>query len=155
MKNKQLKLSVIALLVVATTFTACHSAKEKAKAVINKTGETVGEGASEFVKGVSKGVEQTLQCTVETTAPLAGKGLKSGKFTIGDTDSAKDNKLTIYLIFDKDFKSTVAVKVFDRNGQEYGRTRLAIEAKSGEAKYYDFIFDNRTDIENKSKFVME
>lgn len=155
MNNKQLQLSLIALLAVATTFTACHGAKEKAKNVISKTGETVGEGASEFVKGVSKGVEQTLECTVEITTALAGKGLKSGKFKIGDTDSAKDNKLTVYLIFDKDFKSTVAVKVFDRNGQEYGRTSLAIEGKSGEAKYYDFVFDNRTDIENKSKFVME
>ena len=54
-----------------------------------------------------------------------------------------------------DFKQNVSVKVFDQNGQEYGRVSLLVEAKKGEAKYFDFIFDQRTNIESKSKFVIE
>jgi hypothetical protein len=146
---------LIILLALTVVFASCNRAKQKAKEVVNKTGEAVGTGASEFAKGVARGVEETLECTVEISKPQADKGLQAGKFKITDSQDAHDNVLTVYLVFNKDYKGPVAAKIFDRNGQEYGRSAIDVESKAGEAKYYDFTFDKRTDIENKSKFVIE
>ena len=54
-------------------------------------------------------------------------------------------------------KGTVnfSIKVFDKDGQEYGRATANVAARHEDAKFVDFIFDNRTDLEGKSKFVME
>lgn len=145
----------VALITSIILFSSCHNAKEKTKAVINKTGETVGEGASEFVKGVAKGVQQTLDCSVVLDKSLLDKGVSFGKFKIGDDGDARNSKLTIYLVFDKNIKQALSAKVFDKNGDEYGRSSITIEGKAGEAKYYDFIFDKRTDIESKSSFVIQ
>jgi len=38
---------------------------------------------------------------------------------------------------------------------EIGRTKIDIEGKADEAGYFDFIFDKRSDIEVKSKIVLE
>ena len=40
--------------------------------------------------------------------------------------------------------------VFDKNNVEYGRQKITINGKAGEAGYHDVIFDARTDIESKS-----
>ena len=48
-----------------------------------------------------------------------------------------------------------SIKVFDKDGQEYGRATANVAARHEDAKFVDFIFDNRTDLEGKSKFVME
>lgn len=136
-------------------FISCDRIKQKSKDAIHKTGETVGKGTSEFLDGVSKGVDQTFNCTIELSKLLGGKGLQFGKFKIENGKDETDNLLSVYLIFNNDIKDSVSAKVFDSNGNEYGRTGLVIEGKKGEAKYYDFIFDKRTDIERKSKFVIE
>ncbi len=40
-------------------------------------------------------------------------------------------------------------------GLEYGRTNQFITAKAGEAKYVDFIFDKRTNIDGKGTISFE
>jgi len=63
--------------------------------------------------------------------------------------------LTLYLIFDKDFKAPLTVKAFDKSGLEIGRSKIEIENKAGEAGYFDFVFDKRTYIEVRSKILIE
>lgn len=154
---KKILSTLFAILLFANLnlFVSCNQAKEKAKQTINKTGETVGKGTSEFINGVSEGVDETFECELQISKQLSDRGLTNGKFKITDSKDTKDNILTAYLIFANDFKQNVSVKVFDQNGQEYGRVSLLVEAKKGEAKYFDFIFDQRTNIESKSKFVIE
>lgn len=134
---------------------ACNSAKEKAKNVINKAGETAGEAGTEFAKGVKQGIDKSLDCELQLSAKLKEAGISSGKFTISSSSDSGDNTLTAYLIFSKDVQMNISVKVFDSRGLEYGRTTQSITAKSGEAKFIDFVFDKRTDIESKSRFMME
>lgn len=136
-------------------FIACDSAKEKAKNVINKAGETAGAATTEFAKGVKEGIDKSLDCELQLSAKLKDAGISSGKFTISSSSDSGDNVLTAYLIFSKDVQANISVKVFDSKGLEYGRTAQTVSAKSGEAKFIDFIFDKRTDIESKSRFVME
>ena len=134
---------------------SCHNAGRKAKESINKTGEAVGKAGSEFVNGVSKGVERTFQNEVIVSEELKKDGLKTGKIIISGTDSTTDNILSVYLIFDKRFEQKITVKVFSENGQEYGRASQVIKAQNGDAKYFDFLFDNRTNIDSKGKVTFE
>jgi len=144
-------LTLLALLTIS-----CDRVKKKTKEAINKGGETVGKTATEFFEGVSEGVDKTLQCELTLSKDLIKKGLKTGKFSIeNDSEGGKNNLLTLYLIFEKDLKAQLTIKAFDKNNLEIGRTKMKIEGKEGNAKYYDFVFDKRTYIEVKSTITIE
>jgi hypothetical protein len=147
------KLVLLLLLAIAVS---CGKIKEKTKDGINKGGETVGKTATEFFEGVSEGVEQTLACEILLSQELKDMGVKTGKTSVNNSpDGGNNNLLTLYLIFDKDFKSSVIAKAFDKNGLEIGRAKLEIQSKTGDAGYYDFSFDKRTYIEVKSKIQLD
>ena len=146
----------IALLIITTLIFACSQVKEKAKETINNGGEVVGKTATEFIDGVTEGVDKTLECQVVLSQDLKDKGLKTGKYLIeNDTNNDKKNLLTLYLIFDKDLKKDLSLKVFDKSGLEYGRTKLQVQGKANDARYFRFVFDKQTDIEKKSKIEVE
>lgn len=142
----------ISIFVIAAS---CNWAKDKAKNVANKTGEVVAKTGSEFVDGVNKGIEKTFSNEVIISVNLKTNGLTPGKIIITSTDSTTDNILSAYLIFEKDFNQQLMIKVFDEQGLEYGRANQMISAKAGEAKYVDFIFDKRTNIDSKGKISFE
>jgi hypothetical protein len=60
-----------------------------------------------------------------------------------------------YLIFEKDFSGNIKAKSYDKNGLELGRTNVNVNGKAGNASYFDFIFDRRTNIEQKSNIILE
>jgi hypothetical protein len=144
-----------AVLISGITIASCDRIKEGAKEVINKGGETAGKTATEFFEGVSEGVDKTLQCEITFSKALLDKGLRSGQFAIGSDSAGKNNLLTLYIIFEKDFNGPVSVKAFTREGLECGRTQAVLEGRAGEAKYYDFRFDRRTDIGARSRITLE
>ena len=144
-------LSVSILLITAS----CNWAKDKAKDAANKTGEAVAKTGSEFADGVARGIQKTFSNEVVVSDNLKTNGLTTGKIIITGTDSTTDNILSAYLIFAKDFNQQLLIKVFDQQGLEYGRTNQLITAKAGEAKYIDFIFDKRTNIDGKGKISFE
>ena len=147
---------LILILVIFTLAVACNNVKDKAKEAINKSGEVMGKGATEFAEGVTAGVDKTLECEINVSPKLVQQGIKTGKFLIeNDSCGGEHNKLVLYLIFDKDFKANISVKAYDKKGLEVGRTKAFVSAKAGEAKYTDFSFDKRTYIEVKSKLVVE
>ncbi len=129
---------------------SCEQVKEKTRETINKSGEIVGETSTEFFHGVKKGVDNTLNCKLDIGQNLKGSGIETGKFSINSKESSNNNLLTLYLIFNKNFNQELTVKATDKSGVEIGRTKLKINEKSGNAGYYDFEFDSRTDIESKS-----
>ncbi len=120
-----------------------------------KSDKNVAQTGSEFVNGVSKGIEKTFANEGKLSEHLIAAGLKPGKMTTHGSDSTTDNVLTAYLIFEKDFNQQVTAKVFDESGQEYGRSMLLIKAQKGEAKYFDFVFDQRTNIDGKGVITFE
>ena len=146
---------ILSILAVLMLLASCGRVKEKVKETINQSGEAVGKSATEFIGGISEGIDKTLQCELSLSPALMDKGLKTGKFAIENAEGGRNNQLTLYLIFDKDFKSSVTAKVFDRNGLELGRTKIDIAGKADEAGYFDFIFDKRSYIETKCKIVLE
>ncbi len=147
---------LITLSILAFALFACNRIKEETKSAINKGGETAGKTATEFMEGVTEGVDKTLQCEIVLSQELKDKGLRTGKFSVSDdTAGGENNMLTLYLIFDKDFKDHLSVTAFDKNGLEIGRTGLDVEAKKNYATYFDLRFDKRTYIEVKSKIMID
>lgn len=143
------------LIVFTMTFVSCNWAKRKTKETVNKTGEMVAKTGSEFVDGVAKGVEKTFQNQVVISEQLKRQGLQTGKIIISSTDSSTDNVLTTYLIFNDNFDQNVTIKVLNEQDQEYGRATQNLKGQKGEAKYIDFVFDKRTNIDGKGKLVFE
>ncbi|RYY66714.1 MAG: hypothetical protein EOO12_03420 [Chitinophagaceae bacterium] len=143
------------LVVAALLLGSCNWFKQKTKDTVNKTGEVVGKAGSEFVNGVSKGVEKSFENAVVVSDALKGEGLHTGKVLINGTDSTSDNIVTAYLIFDKDLSHVLTVKVFTAGGQEYGRVSQPVTGKRNEARYVDFVFDKRTNIDGKGTITME
>jgi hypothetical protein len=135
---------------------ACHTVEDKTKKVINKSGEVIGRGASEFAKGISEGVDKTMECKLTMDPALQQKGIKTGKFSV-ETDSTgmHHNKLVVYFIFDKDFGQNLLFKVYDNKGLESGRSTFVLNGKAGEAKYVDVIFDPRTEISSRNKITIQ
>jgi hypothetical protein len=146
--NKYIYIFFAALLL----FTSCRSCSKK-------LGDKVGESVGEFSEGVAKGAEKAFDIEVNASEDLKNKGVNVGKVLLG-SDTAKanrghDNKLSVYLIFDKDYKDVVRVRVTDAKGLEIGRSKDSVDAKQGDAGYYDFYFDRRTNIDSDSKIIIE
>ncbi len=138
--------------IVSLLVSSCNSCS-------NKAGQKVGETLGEFTEGVGKGAEKAFDIVVQPSAQLKEKGLGIGKVLLGsDTTSANeghDNKLSVYMTFEKDFEHEVVIKITDAKGLEMGRSKLPVKAKKGDAEYYDFIFDKRTNIDSDSKITIE
>lgn len=133
----------------------CDSITEKAKNTINKTGEKVGQTATEFIEGVSEGVEKSLETQVVLSDSLNKKGLGLGASSVENDTIGSNNKLVVYFIFNQAFNDTVIAKVYNKNNVEIGRSKLLVTGAKKDAKYVDFIFDKRTYIEVKSTVVLD
>jgi hypothetical protein len=148
-------MQLVALILAVSLLVSCNSFKEKSKNTINKAGEVVGKAGSEFADGMKKGVEKTFANPVELSADLKAKGLQTGKIIINGTDSTTDNIVSAYFIFNGDMNQAVTMKLFNDAGQEFGRVSQPVKAAKGEARYIDFIFDKRTNIDGKGKIILE
>jgi len=104
---------------------------------------------------VSKGVEKTFQSEVKISEAIKNQQVSVGKILITSSAGAADNILSAYLIFDKDFDTTITAKVFTEKGQEYGRVTQRVAAKQNEARYVDFVFDTRTNIDGRGVVSFE
>ena len=146
----KLNLLIPAALSCAILFN-CTRAKEAA----NDGGEFVGETVTEFVDGVTSGVETATAVSIDMSDELKQHGLELGVVQFDASEwEASDNVLEVYVIFNQAFNDTVNVKVMDENGLEIGRANAAMEAEAGDAGYYDFVFDERTNIDTDDKVVM-
>lgn len=132
---------------------ACSGPEAKEK--INRVGDVAGETVGEFVSGVSSGVSKAFDVKVTLPSGLADQGLKFGKVTVSSDTVGTDNLLTLYVIFEKNFKGTLTAKVFDDKQLEMGRARVGLRGKAGEARFVEFHFDRRTNIDTNSKIVVE
>ena len=149
---KQLQIFALIMLVICVS---CNWTKEKTKEAANKTGEAVAKTGAEFVDGVSKGIEKSFSNEIIISEKLKADGLKTGKMLITGTDSTTDNILSAYMTFERPFNQQITVKVFDEQGLEYGRVSKTVTGITGEGKYFDFVFDKRTNIGGRGKISFE
>ncbi len=99
------------------------------------------------VRNLYERLVQGRQASIVTAREFAAKGVRFGTLeTRADTTKdAKDAGFTIsvYMIFDRDYASTVRMRALDSDGREMGRVSLALDEKQGAARYVDFKFDRR------------
>lgn len=141
--------------VLILTLSSCDWAKNKTKKAVNKTGEIVGKTGSEFGDGVYKGVKKTFDNDVKISDELKAKGLELGEVLINSSDSATDNVLTAYIIFNDNFDQEITIKIFAENGKEYGRLKENLKGEKGNAKHFDFTFDKQVNIGTKGNITIE
>ena len=147
--------SLIYWLVAAFLLSSCGEASERAKEAIKDGGEIVGETVGEFGKGVAEGWEEALQIKIILSDSLIEAGIELGKINVENLEGGTDNVLVVYMIFTKDFNHDISARAFDTNDLEIGRTTSTVEGKAGEAGYFEFQFDKRTNIDNNGKITMK
>ena len=147
------KLSYI--LLTSCILTACGGAGEKAREAIKDSGEIVGKTVGEFGKGVSEGLEETFQIRINLSDALAAQGIELGKIDLDDDSGGTDNILVDYMMFEHHFNDTIVAMVYDTENLEMGRSSQTVAAKAGEATFFEFHFDKRTNIDSDSKVTME
>lgn len=150
-----MKLNQILTILIALSLLSCNKIANKTKEGINKGGEVVGESATEFFEGVSEGVDKTLEGKIVLNENLIKQGLKTGVYNIESQSYGNNNKLTLYIIFDAEFNKEVIAKAYNKSGLEIGRAKTTISGKKGNAAYFDFLFDERTDIGFRNKITLE
>jgi hypothetical protein len=143
--KKVLKLSAIALSVMLSSCDRLSNSTEK-----------IGETAGDMVKGIESGVKKARAINLSYTESLTEKGISNGKVTLkNDKTGGTDNLLSVYLIFSKKFKGKILAKAYDNQGLEMGRSTIKVEAQEGDAGFYDFHFDKRTNIDRDGRIVLE
>ena len=133
--------------------TACSTGEIKES--INEAGDAAGQTAGEFFEGATKGVQKAFDVKVSIDPQLKSKGIELGKTQVASDSAGTDNLLTVYVIFTKDFKGKLTAKAFDDKSLEMGRSSVEIKGKKDEAKYVDFHFDPRTNLDSKNELIIQ
>lgn len=144
------KYTLFAALTSLITLHSCGGISKDTGNAIGKGGEMVGKSAGEFFSGVGQGVEAATDCKIILSDELKAAGLSTGTYTVEDSGNGTHNAFVLYLIYEKDFSGKIQAKVSDVSGAEKGRVSREISGKAGNAAYIDFVFDQRTRIENKN-----
>lgn len=142
--GKVLKLSAIALSLMLSSCDRLSNSTEK-----------IGETAGDMVKGIETGVKKARAINLNYTKSLTEKGISNGKVTLRNDKEGTDNLLSVYLIFSKKFRGKIVAKAYDNQGLEMGRSSIRVEAQDGDAGFYDFHFDKRTNIDRDGRIVLE
>lgn len=140
---------------IGLLFSGCDWAKEKTKDSIHKAGEIAAKTGSEFADGVKEGVTESFSNVVMVSDALSKAGVQVGRVIIKGTDSTTDNLVSVYLIFSKDYDGRLLAKAIDADGTEFGRSKVLVSAKADDAKFIDFVFDPRTNIDRNDKVTIE
>ena len=134
---------------------ALVACQEKGQERVSKTGEVAGETAANVVKSVKSGIEKVSKINITVSDPLKTRGISLGKTKLNSVAGGRHNQLNVYMIFDKSINRSVIMKVLNSQGEEIGRTKTLLKATAGEAKYVDFTFDKRCNIDRDHKISME
>lgn len=147
-----MKKLLITLLFAQMALLSCQTDEGNEK--LAEAGETVGKSAATIAKSVKSGIEKATKINIDISGNLKNRGLSTGKVTLG-SKGGRHNVLNVYMIFEKRINRNVTMKVLDADGLELGRTKVLIKGEAGDAKFVDFVFDTRTNIDRDNKIVME
>lgn len=133
----------------------CSCSSSTVKEGIEKAGDAAGQTAGKLAKGIQTGMNKTFDVQVDLPDHLRNKGIALGKTIVSSGPEGTDNLLSVYFIFSENYKGSITAKVFDTQAQEMGRASSAVDGIKGQAKYIDFSFDKRTNIDSDSKLTIE
>ncbi|MCP9767519.1 hypothetical protein EGI22_06320 [Lacihabitans sp. LS3-19] len=147
-----MKKLILFILIAQATLISCGSDEGNEK--LGQASEKVGKSAATVVKSVKEGIEKVAKIKIDVSESLKAKGISTGKVTL-NSKNGRHNLLNVYMIFDKNINRNITLKVYDNEGLEIGRSKTLVKGEAGDAKYFDFLFDGRTNIDRDHKIVME
>jgi hypothetical protein len=92
--------------------------------------------------------------TFELSKVLRDKGLQTGKFKIATRHSGSGEAVTVYLIFDKDYKGPVSAKIFNTPFKEYVDAPV-LTCQQAPPRYCNPVFDERAGIASRNRILLE
>lgn len=149
------KSSIIRLGMLLCVGLLTHCRTDSGNEKLSGATEKVGKSAATAVKGIKAGIEKATKINIELSEALKGRGLSLGKTKLDSKNGGRHNSLNVYMIFDKKINKSVLVRVLNNQNEEIGRSKSLITGDAGEAKYVDFTFDKRTNIDRDYKILME
>jgi hypothetical protein len=177
---KTMKIYPLIAAVTLTCFCACSSHEDKVKeehdkgkekveeksAMVQGVGEglktsgksaisALTEGIGAVVKGAEVGFDKGLtKVNVKADTSVNVFGIKIGKCGKFYSDSLKTNVVSTYAIFNENFDNELLLVATDNENQEVGRVKQKVNEKEGSAKYVDFAFDKRMNIDIVKEFKL-
>jgi len=142
---------VLALL----SFASCGRVKEEARDALNKGGELAGSAAGEVIEGMATGVEETWSVDVQLSDALKARGLTLGKVQVEADSAGRDNRVILYCASSLPFQDTLYALAFDQDGREMGRASVVIDLPPNGADVHMLRFQALTDLERKSRVVLQ
>ncbi len=146
-----LKIRTLGIIFIGLMMVNCRT--EEGNEKLADAGQKVGTSAATMVKSMKAGIEKVSKINLEVSENLKTRGVEIGKVTLG-SKGGRHNMLSVYVIFDKKINKNVMIKITNSQGIEVGRTSSLISGNAGEAKYIDFVFDKRTNIDRDHKIEM-
>jgi len=143
------------IFITVLTLTILSCSTDTIKGGINKAGDVAGQTAGEFIEGASKGVQKAFDVKIILPQNLKNQGVEFGKTYITSDSIGTDNLLMVYVIFNKPYTDTLVAKVFDDQQLEMGRVAAVVSGVQNEAKFVEFHFDKRTNIDSKNTLTVE
>lgn len=131
-----------------------------------EAGSEVGREVTDFVRGVGHGIDKQMEVPVELSEELVNLGLSKtvSKLVLDNSSSSHSSKapgdssekkaISIYLISQKPLKGQLAVKAFNIDGQEIGRTTVDVDFGADDARYVSFPFPADMDTQCVAKYVV-
>lgn len=147
--------TTIGMLLSAVTLSLVGCSGSTVKDGINKAGDVAGQAAGEFVEGTAHGLEKSFELAPTLSPELMQKGLALGSYDVASDSAGNDNILTLYVIFNEAFTGPLTCKIYDHKQLEMGRARVEAAGAKGEAKYVEFAFDPRANIDSDTKVTVE
>jgi|JI9StandDraft_1071089.scaffolds.fasta_scaffold185203_3 hypothetical protein len=142
------------VIILSIAAVGCGRVVDGTKGALNKGGEIAGSAATEVIEGVASGVQRSWGLTIEPSQDLVARGLVVGKVQVETNSAGSANTLIIYLSTDRSIQDTLHATAFDEEGREMGRSAFAVDLPAGSADFHTILFQERTDLERKSRVVI-
>jgi hypothetical protein len=122
-----------------------NSGKEAASAL--------SEGLGAVIKGTEEGFDKSLtKVKLKADTSVSVFGCQIGKCGKYFSDSLRTNVVSVYTVFNENFNKEFILYAFDGENLEVGRVKQKLNEKEGAARYVDFAFDKRVNIDLVKEF---
>ncbi len=137
------------------TLIGCGQLKKTSSQTDSDTTSTAEESTSSFMDGMSEGIYDKFTCTIAYDDNDKFSSVSFGEYKLSSSDSAQNNILSVYTIFNETVDTTVHVTVFDIEETEYATTTFKLSGSLLDPKNVDIIFPNEVEISQQSTFKLE
>ena len=137
------------------TLISCGQLKKTSSKTDSDTTTTAEESTSSFMDGMSEGIYDKFTCIIEHEENEKFSSVNFGEYKLASSDSAKNNILSVYTIFNETVDTVVDVTVFDIEEKEYATTSFKMEGSLLDPKYVDIIFPKEVEISQQSTFKLK